>query len=48
MDHFSAPKRLKEKPDMPKAIWNNVVIAESANTEMVEGNHYFPPESLRR
>lgn len=31
---------------MPKAIWNGVVLAESDATEMVEGNHYFPPESL--
>ena len=33
---------------MPKAIWNGVVLAESSATEMVEGNHYFPPESLNR
>jgi len=33
---------------MPKAIWNNAVIAESDQTEMVEGNHYFPPDSLRK
>lgn len=31
---------------MPKAILNGVVLAESAHTEMVEGNHYFPPESV--
>ncbi len=31
---------------MAKAIWNTQVIAESDKTEMVEGNHYFPPESL--
>jgi uncharacterized protein (DUF427 family) len=30
-----------------KAIWNGAVIAESAATRVVEGNHYFPPESLR-
>ena len=29
-----------------KAIWNGKVLAESDQTEMVEGNHYFPPESL--
>ena len=29
-----------------KAIWNDAVIAESDNTEVVEGNHYFPPDSL--
>lgn len=31
-----------------KAIWNNEVIAESNNTIVVEGNHYFPPESIRQ
>lgn len=29
-----------------KAIWNNTVIAESDDTVVVEGNHYFPRESL--
>lgn len=33
---------------MPKAIWNDTVIAEASQTELVEGNHYFPPESLVR
>jgi uncharacterized protein (DUF427 family) len=33
---------------MTKAIWNGVVIAESDHTEMVEGNHYFPPETVNR
>jgi uncharacterized protein (DUF427 family) len=33
---------------MPKAIWNGAVLAESDKTEVVEGNHYFPPESIRR
>ncbi|MFK7736574.1 MAG: DUF427 domain-containing protein, partial [Pirellulaceae bacterium] len=31
---------------MPKASWNGKVIAESDVTEMVEGNHYFPADSL--
>jgi uncharacterized protein (DUF427 family) len=31
-----------------KAVWNGVVLAESDHTVVVEGNHYFPPESLRR
>jgi uncharacterized protein (DUF427 family) len=31
-----------------KAIWNGVVIAESDQTIVVEGNHYFPPESVKR
>ena len=31
---------------MPKAIWNGQVIAQSDQTIKVEGNHYFPPESV--
>jgi len=31
-----------------KAIWQGVVLAESDKTIMVEGNHYFPPESINR
>lgn len=33
---------------MPKAIWNGTVIAESDETIVVEGNHYFPPDSVNR
>ena len=31
---------------MARAIWNGAVLAESDQTIVVEGNHYFPPESL--
>lgn len=31
-----------------KAVWNDTVLAESDDTVVVEGNHYFPPDSLRR
>jgi uncharacterized protein (DUF427 family) len=31
-----------------KASWNGHVIAESDDTVVVEGNHYFPAESLNR
>jgi len=31
-----------------KATWNGVVLAESDETIVVEGNHYFPPESVKR
>jgi uncharacterized protein (DUF427 family) len=30
-----------------QAIWNGVVLAESDDTVVVEGNHYFPREALR-
>lgn len=33
---------------MPKAIWNNQVIAESDDTVIVDGNHYFPADSIRK
>lgn len=33
---------------MPKATWNGAVLAESDETIVVEGNHYFPPESINR
>jgi uncharacterized protein (DUF427 family) len=33
---------------MPKATWNNVVLAESDQTEVVEGNHYFPPHTINQ
>ena len=32
---------------MPQAIFNGVVIAETEETVVVEGNHYFPLESLK-
>ncbi|MFC6016641.1 DUF427 domain-containing protein [Plantactinospora solaniradicis] len=32
---------------MPKAIWNDLVVAESTDTVVVEGNHYFPRSALR-
>jgi uncharacterized protein (DUF427 family) len=32
---------------MPKAIWNETVIADSDDTVVVEGNHYFPRAALR-
>lgn len=33
---------------MPQAIWNGAVIAESDDTVVVEGNHYFPADSVNR
>lgn len=33
---------------MAKAIWNGVVLAESDDTIVVEGNHYFPPDTINR
>jgi len=31
-----------------RATWKGEVIAESGDTVVVEGNHYFPADSLRR
>ena len=33
---------------MPKASWNGAVIADSAKFETVEGNVYFPPDSIEQ
>jgi uncharacterized protein (DUF427 family) len=30
-----------------KAIWNSQLIAESDSTVVIEGNHYFPPSSIK-
>ncbi len=29
-----------------KAVWNGVTLAESDDTVVVEGNHYFPMDSI--
>lgn len=31
-----------------KATWRGAILAESDNTVVVEGNHYFPAESINR
>lgn len=31
---------------MPKAMWNGAILADSDNTTVVEGNHYFPNDSV--
>jgi len=33
---------------VPRASWNGTVLAESDRCEFVEGNWYFPPDSVRR
>lgn len=41
------PTHPRENTPM-KATWNGTVIAESEHTEVLEGNHYFPAESVKR
>ncbi|HAD96780.1 MAG TPA: hypothetical protein DCG19_05195 [Cryomorphaceae bacterium] len=31
-----------------KAIWKDVVLAESDKTIVIENNHYFPPDSIHK
>ena len=31
-----------------KAIWNGQLLAESNETKVIEGNHYFPPNSINK
>ncbi|NJK38278.1 MAG: DUF427 domain-containing protein [Oscillatoriales cyanobacterium RM2_1_1] len=33
---------------MARATWNGVVLAESDQCEVVEGNQYFPPDSIKQ
>ncbi|MGD2206003.1 MAG: DUF427 domain-containing protein [Anaerolineae bacterium] len=33
---------------MVRAIWNGAILAKSDQTIVVEGNHYFPPDSVNR
>ena len=33
---------------MAKATWNGTVLAESSETRVVEGNHYFPASSIAK
>ncbi len=33
---------------MPKAVWNGAVLAQSDSYESVEGNVYFPADSIKR
>ncbi len=33
---------------MPKATWKGQVLAESDHCEVVEGNQYFPPDSINK
>jgi uncharacterized protein (DUF427 family) len=33
---------------MAKAVWNNQALAESDKCEMVEGDHYFPPDAVKK
>jgi uncharacterized protein (DUF427 family) len=36
------------KKSTMKAIWNNQIIAESNDTIVIEGNHYFPAASISK
>ncbi len=33
---------------MKKATWNGAILAESDQTIVIEGNHYFPPDAVNR
>ena len=37
---------LKNKNGIMKAIWKNTIIAQSDDTIVIEGNHYFPRTSI--
>lgn len=31
-----------------QALWNGIILAQSEHTLVVEGNHYFPPDSIHK
>ncbi|RNJ79971.1 MAG: DUF427 domain-containing protein [Nitrosopumilus sp. H8] len=31
-----------------QAVWNGQILAESDNTVVVDGNHYFPADSVKK
>jgi len=31
-----------------KVMWKNLILAESNDTVVIEGNHYFPPDSIKK
>ncbi len=31
-----------------KAVWHGATLAQSDNTVVIEGNHYFPPDSINQ
>ncbi len=33
--------------ELMKAVWRKAVVAESDRTVVVDGNHYFPPDSVK-
>jgi len=39
-------RRIELEREM-KAVWNGEVVAESNNTVVVDGNHYFPADSIK-
>jgi uncharacterized protein (DUF427 family) len=43
---FDHPSNSQEYAAM-KAVWKGTVVAESNDTVVVEGNHYFPLDSIR-
>jgi len=44
MKIFKVPRRVS----LMKAVWNNTVLAESEDIIKVEGNSYFPAESIKK
>ena len=41
-------RRPDKKYKIMKAIWNNITLAESDKTIVIEGNHYFPADAINK
>lgn len=47
-NRVSSPRSEKTTAKRYRATWNDIVLAESANTVVVEGNQYFPLADVRQ
>lgn len=47
-NHRRERRRAPSETTVTRAVWNGVVVAEAPRTMVVEGNHYFPPDAVRR
>ena len=45
---MTGPQASRLPVNIMKATWNGETIAESNNTVVVEGNHYFPADSINK
>jgi uncharacterized protein (DUF427 family) len=45
---IEASTETERNESMKEAVWNGTVVAKSDETIVIEGNHYFPPDSVKQ